>query len=168
MQPIGEIMNNLRFFSGHFGLFPIPRRAAVMLVALGWSSFAFCGEIHDAAKSGDLEKVKALLKNNPDFVFSRDDKYGGTPLQWTVVYGHKAVAELLLASKAEVNAKTITGQTPLHYAASKGHWDVTELLLANYAEVNSKATNGFTPLHEAALYGHKDVAELLRQHGGRE
>jgi len=26
---------------------------------------AFCGEIYDAAKAGDLEKVKALLKDNP-------------------------------------------------------------------------------------------------------
>ena len=30
---------------------PIPRRAAVLLVALAWSSLAFCGEIHDAAES---------------------------------------------------------------------------------------------------------------------
>ncbi len=28
---------------------PIPRRAAVMLLALAWSSLAFSGEIHDAA-----------------------------------------------------------------------------------------------------------------------
>ena len=41
---------------------PILRLAAVMLVALAGSSLAFGGEIHDAAKAGDLEKVKALLK----------------------------------------------------------------------------------------------------------
>ena len=44
-----------------------------MLVALVWSSLAFCGEIHDAAKDGDLEKVKALLKDNPDLVNSKDN-----------------------------------------------------------------------------------------------
>src|ERR1017187_2386711 len=38
----------------------IPRRAAVMLVALAWSNLAFGGEIHDAARKGDLDKVKAL------------------------------------------------------------------------------------------------------------
>ena len=53
---------------------PIPRHAAVTLVVLAWSSLAFCGEIHDAAKAGDLEKVKALLKDNPDLVFSKDNE----------------------------------------------------------------------------------------------
>jgi hypothetical protein len=43
---------------------PIPRCAAVLLVALAWSSLAFGGEIHNAAKNGDMEKVKALLKSN--------------------------------------------------------------------------------------------------------
>ncbi|SRR6266851_2131613 len=50
-------------------LFPchIPRLAAVALVALVWSGLAFCGEIHDATKNGDLAKVRdavqAELKN---------------------------------------------------------------------------------------------------------
>ena len=68
-----------------------------MLVALAWSSVAFCGEIHDAAKSGDLEKVKALLTGNPNLVFSKDNN-GETPLHDAVVTGHKDVAELLVKS----------------------------------------------------------------------
>jgi len=43
-----------------------------MLAALIGSSVAFCDEIGDAAKSGDLEKAKALLKDNSDLVFSKD------------------------------------------------------------------------------------------------
>ena len=39
----------------------IKRPAAVVLVALAWGSVAFSGEIHDAAQSGDLDKVKVLL-----------------------------------------------------------------------------------------------------------
>ena len=57
------------------------RRAVLLLVVLAWSSLAICGEIHNAVKSGDLEKIHALLTNNPDLVFSKD--YGGwTPLHW--------------------------------------------------------------------------------------
>jgi ankyrin repeat protein len=78
------------------------------------------------------------------------------------------VAALLLASKAEVNAKAIAGRTPLHLAAGGGHKDVAKLLLANKADVNAKDNGGQTPLHMAAQNGHKDVAELLRQHGGHE
>ena len=63
------------------------------------------------------------------------------------INGHKDVAELLLANKAEVNAKDNNGVTPLHLAAFNGHKDVAELLLANKAEVNAKDNDGETPLH---------------------
>ena len=59
---------------------PIPRLATVTLFALTWSSLAFCGEIHDAAKAGDLAKVKALLKENPNLVLSKEYKEGRTSL----------------------------------------------------------------------------------------
>jgi ankyrin repeat protein len=80
---------------------PIPRRAAVLLVALAWSSLSFCGEIHDAAKSGDVEKVKTLLKGNPDSVSSKDEHNGATPLQEAAIRGRKDAVELLLANKAD-------------------------------------------------------------------
>ena len=83
-------------------------------------------------------------------------------------YGHKDVAELLLAHKARVHAKANTGDTPLHLAAFHGHTDVAELLLASKAKVNAKDKAGLTPLRLAMQKGHKDVAELLRQHGGHE
>ena len=35
---------------------------------------------HDAVKVGNLERVKALLEDNADLVFSQDTKIGGTPL----------------------------------------------------------------------------------------
>jgi len=75
---------------------------------------------------------------------------------------------LLLASKAEVNAKDNSGQTPLHLAAGMGHKDVTELLLASKAEVNAKSEIGWTPLHEAAIFQRKDLAELLRHYCAQE
>jgi ankyrin repeat protein len=121
---------------------------------------AFGGEIDGAARNGDLEKVKTLLKDHPDLVSSKDS-IGQTPLHWAAVGGHKDVAELLLASKANVDAKANNGVTPLHWAAVEGHKDVAELLLAHGAEVNAKYSDGYTPLHYAAANGHKDVAELL-------
>jgi ankyrin repeat protein len=88
---------------------------------------------------------------------------------------------LLLANKAEVDAKTHKGWTALHWAADRGHRDVVGLLLANRADVNAKTERcavfhlplftvcgGWTPLHYAEAGGHPDVAEVLREHGGRE
>src|ERR1017187_5732369 len=104
--------------------------AAITFIALLCRP-AFCGEIHDAAKFGDLAKVKALLKDNPDLVFSKDD-YGQTPLHYAAYFCQKDVAELLLAKKADVNAKENHDGTPLYAAATKGYKDMVELLLANH------------------------------------
>jgi ankyrin repeat protein len=153
-------MKNIQSFVSRLCHSPISRLAAIVLVALAWSSPAFCGEIHDAAKGGDLEKVKALLKDNSDLVNSKDDN-GNTPLLWAATKGHKNVAALLLASKAEVNVSDNGGETPLFAAAAFDHKDVAELLLTNNARINAKDNRGLTPLHAAALAGHKDVAELL-------
>ena len=116
--------------------------------------------IHEAAKDGDLEKVKALLKSNPDCVLSKgtDD---ATPLHWAALNGHKEVAALLLANKAEVNAKSKSGGMPLHTAAFRGYKDLAALLLADGADVNGKANDERTPLHAAAMQGHKDLVALL-------
>jgi hypothetical protein len=49
-------------YSLEVALRAIRRCVAVTLLALAWSSLAFCGEFHDAAKSGDPERVTTLLK----------------------------------------------------------------------------------------------------------
>jgi ankyrin repeat protein len=89
-----------------YGFFhsPISRLVIVALIALVCSIPGFCGEIHDAAQTGDLVRVKALLKDNPELVSSRDGP-DDTPLHVAAQRGHKDVVELLLANKADVNAK---------------------------------------------------------------
>jgi ankyrin repeat protein len=153
-------MNNMHSFFSRLCHAPIPRCAAVLLVALDLSSLAFGGEIHDAAKNGDLGKVKALLESKPVLLFSKDTN-GWTPLHYAASEGRKDAAELLLANKADVDAKSNGGWTPLHWAASMGQRDVAVLLLANNADVNAKDSDSETPLHKAANWGHKDVAKLL-------
>jgi hypothetical protein len=81
--------------------------AAFLLIELIWIEPAFCGEIHDAAQAGDLEKIKALLLNNPKLVFSKNNE-SLTPLHLAALEGHKEVVELLL-----VNAIADQGLSPL-------------------------------------------------------
>ena len=111
---------------------------AVTIVVLAWSSLAFCDEIYDAAKRGDLETVTALLKANPDLVFSKNDSYRATPLHGSAEGGRKDMAQLLLTNKADVNAMNKWGWTPLHLAVDKDSKDVAELLMTNKAEINAK------------------------------
>ena len=130
-------------------------------MALSLSTTASCGEIHDAAKTGDVETIRVLLKANPELVNNRDNPVGWTPLHVAAQAGHKEVAELLLANKADVNATVSGGWTPLHLATDKDHKEVVELLLANKADANATDNRGMTPLHWAADKDHKEVAELL-------
>jgi uncharacterized protein len=104
----------------------LSRPAIVLLIILAWSLPALCGQIHDAAKAGDIAKVKALLKDDPALVSSKD-KNGYTSLYLAVDYGHKDVAELLLDNNAKINAKG-NGATPLHIAVEEGHKAVAKFL----------------------------------------
>jgi uncharacterized protein len=138
--------------------------------ALTLSCFASYDEIHQAALDGDLDKVRVLLKANPDLIFSRVStndtyyaRYGYTPLICAAEKGHKDVVEYLLANKADVSAKSVNGWTALHAAAYHGHMDVVELLVANKADVSARDLDGYTPLHMAAM-GHKDIAAYLLAH----
>jgi len=161
-------MNN---FDGPLFLFGTPRRVAMTLLAmaaLAWSSPAFCGPIHDAARDGDLKQVASLLKVHPDLVSSKDEKYGQTPLHIAAFNDRVDVAKFLLAHKADVNAKAKNGSTPLHLAAAKGNKDVVELLLANKADVNAVDNDGWSPEHSAVVWGQKDIQDLLSQQGGKD
>jgi ankyrin repeat protein len=81
------------------------------------------------------------------------DNGGATPLHYAADRGHQDVVELLLTSKAEVNARDSSGDTPLKRAAYMGHRDVAALLLASGAIVDAQNKWGMTPLDEAANGG---------------
>jgi ankyrin repeat protein len=143
---------------------PNPRFAAFAVAVLIWISPALCQgmrAIRDAAGKGDLVAVNALLEDNPDLVFMKDG-LGWTPLHVAAVTGQKDVAELLVANKADVNARDDDGATPLHLAV-RGHKDMAALLLADKADVNAADMDGWTPLHFAANFGESnfDVEEWL-------
>jgi hypothetical protein len=143
--------------------------AALLLVtALASGLQGFCGPIHEAARNGEIKTVEALLKEHPDLVSSKEEKYGQTPLHIAAFNDRIDVAKLLIADKADVNAQANNGATPLHLAAAKGNKDIVELLLASKANINAVDHDGWSPLHSAVVWGHKDIEDVLRQQGGQD
>jgi uncharacterized protein len=124
---------------------------------------AFCDEINDAAREGDLAKVKALLKENPDLVSSAFFD-GWTPLDEAANNGYYEMAKVLVVNKADVNLKAKGGRSPLYFAVMYDHADIVKLLLESGANSNVKDENGVTPLHLAAWSGYEDEAKLLLAH----
>ena len=121
---------------------------------------------HKAVVWGNVERVKALLKDNPDLVLARY-LVGETPLHLAAKWGHKDVVALLLGAKAEINAQTESGETPLHYAAENGEKEVAKLLLAGRVDIDVRNKWGQTALHCAAQDGHKDMVALLLDNGAQ-
>jgi cytohesin len=120
------------------------------------------GNIHDAAYEGDVATVQRLLDGNPALVNARAQERNFAPLHLAVMADRAAVAQLLLARGAEVEARDELGWTPLHHAVSVA---VQELLVANGANVGARDNGGRTPLHVAALSGRADLAQFLLARG---
>ncbi len=101
-------------------------------------------ELHMAAGMGQVDRMKALLKNGAKVDVR--DKRGQTPLHAVVVGFQDDCMPVLLAAGAKVNARDLEGRTPLHYAAERSNDDCVYKLLAAGGDVNIRDLQGDTPL----------------------
>jgi len=148
--------------------------------------YDFKSTIHQAADAGDLAKVKAFIQEGVDV---NTNVHGCTPLHCAVRYGHKEVAQLLIAKGADVNAKDTRGRTPADLAINEGRKEIAKLLMSKSgdvslhtaayigdlqkvqkfidagANVDAKDRKGQTALHYAAKAGQIAVAKLLIANG---
>jgi uncharacterized protein len=117
----------------------------------------------EAAKRGDLAAVRSLLKEGADPNAAQGD--GLTALHAAAEAGQLEVAKVLIAAKANVEAKTRIGAyTPLHLAAGAGNAAVVGVLLQAGADAKAAtSTTRVTPLHLAAkaMNGEAAVRALL-------
>ena len=118
-----------------------------------------------AAQTGVLEVVKELHELCGDDILSVRDEDQYTPLHRASYNGHTDVAEYLLYSGANIEARTMDGWQPIHCACRWNKVRTASLLLQNGALVNSKTNGGQTPLHLAASNDRaKPTLELLLRH----
>ena len=140
--------------------------AAVLPAALAAQQAGADDPLLDAARRGELEAVRELIRRGADVDAVRGD--GMTALHFAAERGHAEVARALIDAGAAVDAGTRIGRyAPLHLAARGGHGAVVARLLEAGADPNAATTNsGVTPLHLAAgtVNGAATVTALL-EHG---
>jgi ankyrin repeat protein len=85
-----------------------------------------------------------------------------TALHAALAGRHPAVAALLLARGADVNARQRGGFTALQAAAQHGDAELATLLLQGGADPSLATDDGRTTLSIATEHGHAEVADLLR------
>jgi ankyrin repeat protein len=110
--------------------------------------------------TGDLARVRHVVAEDPTVV-NRGDGHGQGPLHWAAWYGKLDIAKLLVANKADVDAKDNHGWTPLHLAARCGRLDVVKFLVSKGADVHAKNSRGATPLRFAAYEDYPEIVEYL-------
>ena len=88
-----------------------------------------------------------------------------TPLYYAALCGFCGLAEHLIITQQNVNAKIDGDWTPLFAASRRGHVDVAGVLLRYGADIDARDTFDQTPLHWSSYEGHLKVVQLLLEHG---
>ncbi len=123
-------------------------------------------ELHEAAASGDLVRVKELVEHDSSLAKSYSPD-GFPVLALAAVFGCLEVAKYLHAKGGDLNAVATNGSgyTALTGAVASGHTDVVKWLLESGVSPNYSYANGYTPLLTAAANGHLEILKALLAHG---
>ncbi|CAL1532319.1 unnamed protein product, partial [Lymnaea stagnalis] len=120
-------------------------------------------DIIEAAKHGDIQRVKEILDQDSSQRDAHSPQDGATPLMFAAMTGRLDIAELLVLKGCDVNKQDlISGWTALMQATYHGKKNVAMFLLLIGADVNIQAKNGCTAFDMASLIDDVDT-ELLRQ-----
>jgi ankyrin repeat protein len=156
------------------------RPAMIVALAVLCAATAFSDPIHEAARKGDLKKVKAILAADPKAISAQDNN-GDTALHQAALHGQYAVASFLISAGADVNAKnnyppfrpndlnqefqTQDHQDPVILLSSQAANYSNQLSTQGRTQQEVKGT-GYTPLGLAEFAtDHNKMIQLLIAHG---
>jgi ankyrin repeat protein len=145
--------------------------------ALKWNvdSPTVDGQLFDAARTGDVSRLTALLDEHPNKLYAVTRPYEHTLLHLAAHNGQLAAVELLLRLGLDVNGREQGDNTyPMHWAAAGGHLDVVRRLADAGGDVVGSGDD-----HELQVIGwatcwdgggddaHRAVADFLVSRGAR-
>ncbi|HEX9893731.1 MAG TPA: ankyrin repeat domain-containing protein [Gemmatimonadales bacterium] len=127
-------------------------------------------DISTAAKIGDLERVRALLDQNPALanqVPPSTGYYNGVPLRCAAGAGHLDVVRLLLERGANPNQPEPVAPHggALREAIGGKHWEIVKLLLQHRANPNAMVESSGNCMWAARDAG-PEILDLMASYGG--
>jgi ankyrin repeat protein len=118
-----------------------------------------------AAKRGNLETVRALLKGGAD-ANAKEANAGQTALMVALVEHHAPVVDALVKGGADVELASKSGFTPLMFTAQQDDPASASILLKAGAKANDvQPKSGLTPLIIASAMAHAKTVDLLLDGG---
>ena len=123
--------------------------------------------LHEAFKKGDLDLVRSLLHNPPDFP-NCPLPGGGSILEYAIYHAPLSFIQSLIALGITVNYDAAAGFPCLIATLSTEREDrveVLKLLLEHSADVQQRGVNDYTPLHYAVARNDVRAVELLLAFG---
>ena len=128
-------------------------------VVFRWGMGAEFSPMHMAVLNNDVAEVRRLAQQGK-WVNAQGGKYGDTPLGLAVAGRHREIAELLIASGADLDRGG-----GLSIAGYRGDVEFATLLLKHGARVDGGPSAAVSPLFMAVDYGQSEVGRLLIAHG---
>src|SRR6266550_7522770 len=138
-------------------------------------SLTIDGQLFEAARNGDLDKIRKLLDAHPEKLEARNKPYEHTLLHVAAFAGHLAIVDWLLKRGLDVNAREKGDNTyAMHWAAAAGHLNVVRRLADAGGDVVGHGDD-----HELEVIGwatgwdggddatHRAVADFLISRGAR-
>src|SRR6266508_1173721 len=134
---------------------------ALVMSVSPWLDAASVSPVADAARRGDRDAVRTLVRQGADVSAPQGD--GMTALHWAALNGDLELASMLLTAGANLRATTrLGGYMPLHLASEAGNAEMIAVLADARANVDARTSTGATPLMLAAASGRREaVAALL-------
>jgi ankyrin repeat protein len=117
---------------------------------------AATSDVISAVQSGDIEKLRGILHENPSLASARDEN-GVSALIHAYYRRQQDAAELLMSANVSLD---------IFEATAAGKTDkVSTILKANPDAAKVWSADGFTALHFAAFFNRPEIARDLIRHG---
>jgi len=120
--------------------------------------------LHAAAITGDKSGLSKLASGNFCDIDLRD-KFGRTPLMYSVLANYPECTEVLLKNGSDAALADNSGRTALHWAVYHGHAVCAKVLLGKCRLAwQTCDQGGVTVLHLAMRHQDKKILQLLQKH----